>query len=71
MTTGERIAMVVSWVLIGGWVIGLYLIMPHGMRCTFDRNEIGPKGDNGQWYWEFFKCDDGTERRVLVAGPRG
>lgn len=41
------------------------------LRCTFDRNEIGPKGNFGQWYWEFYKCDDGTERRQMVAGPRG
>lgn len=41
------------------------------VTCTFDRNEIGPKGDHGQWYWEFYKCEDGTERRILVASPRG
>jgi hypothetical protein len=40
-------------------------------RCTFDRNELGPKGDHGQWWWEIYKCEDGTERRELVAGPRG
>lgn len=41
------------------------------IRCTFDRNEIGPIGSHGQWYWEIYKCSDGTERRELVAGPRG
>lgn len=39
--------------------------------CTFDRNELGPMGAHGQWWWEIYKCSDGTERRVLVAGPRG
>lgn len=39
--------------------------------CRFDRNELGPKGNHGQWWWEFYKCSDGTERRQLVAGPRG
>jgi len=49
------------------------------VRCTFDRNEPrkGEAGDgldgkpvNG-WWWDIYKCTDGTERRVLVAGPRG
>lgn len=41
-------------------------------KCVFDRNEIGPKGaDGGQWWFDVYKCPDGTERRVLVAGPRG
>lgn len=39
--------------------------------CTFDRNELGPMGAHGQWWWDIYKCSDGTERRVLVAGPRG
>lgn len=39
--------------------------------CTFDRNELGPVGSGGQWYWDIFKCADGTERRLMVAGPRG
>ncbi len=39
--------------------------------CTFDRNELGPMGTYGQWWWEIYKCSDGTERRELVAGPRG
>lgn len=41
-------------------------------RCAFDRNDVGPKGaDGGQWWYDVYKCPDGTERRVLVAGPRG
>lgn len=47
--------------------------------CTFDRNEPrkGEPGDglDGKpvdgWWWDIYKCSDGTERRVLVAGPRG
>lgn len=35
--------------------------------CKFDRNEPGPQG----WWWDIYKCSDGTERRVLVASPRG
>jgi hypothetical protein len=57
------------WFLLLGIAIGLS--PSHQQRCIFDRNEIGPKGDYGQWYWEFYKCDDGTERRQMVAGPRG
>jgi hypothetical protein len=40
-------------------------------QCVFDRNEIGPMGAHGQWWYDVYKCPDGTERRVLVAGPRG
>lgn len=35
--------------------------------CKFDRNELGPQG----WWWDVYKCSDGTERRQLVASPRG
>ena len=41
------------------------------LTCTFDRNELGPVGAHGQWYWDIYKCSDGTERKVLVASPRG
>lgn len=49
------------------------------VTCKFDRNEPrkGEPGDglNGKpvegWWWDVYKCSDGTERRVLVAGPRG
>lgn len=54
-------------------VIQLLLQEPHPatVQCTFDHNEIGPMGDHGQWYWDIFKCRDGSERRQLVAGSRG
>lgn len=52
-------------------VAQLILGRPSPPRCAFDRNELGPMGDHGQWYWEYYKCSDGTERRQLVAGPRG
>lgn len=57
---------------IGGasWGWTAYSRAAH-QRCTFDRNELGPQGDHGQWWWDIYKCPDGTERRVLVAGPRG
>ncbi len=42
-----------------------------GQQCVFDRNEIGPMSAHGQWWYDVYKCPDGTERRVLVAGPRG
>jgi len=49
------------------------------VTCTFDRNEPrqGEVGDglDGKpvdgWWWDIYKCSDGTERRVLVAGARG
>lgn len=37
------------------------------MPCKFDRNEPGPQG----WWWDVYKCADGTQRRQLVASPRG
>lgn len=40
-------------------------------RFVFDRNELGPQGDYGQWWWEFSKCKCGAETRELVASPRG
>jgi hypothetical protein len=55
------------------------LARPMQPECVFDRNEPrkGEPGDgldgkpvNG-WWWDIYKCSDGTERRVLVAGPRG
>lgn len=52
-----------------GWVIGAF--GPATQRCVFDRNEPGPRGEYGQWWWDVYKCTDGTERRELVAGPRG
>ena len=36
-------------------------------QCVFDRNEPGPQG----WWYDVYKCTDGTERRQLVASPRG
>lgn len=49
------------------------------VTCTFDRNEPrqGEVGDglDGRpvdgWWWDIYKCSDGTERRILVASPRG
>lgn len=40
-------------------------------QFVFDRNELGPQGTSGQWYWEFSKCKCGAELRELVASPRG
>lgn len=40
-------------------------------RWIFDRNEPGPQGAGGQWWWEFSKCKCGAEIRELVASPRG
>ncbi len=67
------------WIALGffglGWIVGAAMIVQaigkERMRCTFDRNELGPMGTYGQWWWDIYKCTDGTERRVLVAGPRG
>lgn len=50
--------------------LALWWPRPHP-RCVFDRNELGPMGEYGQWYWDIYKCSDGTSRRQLVAGPRG
>lgn len=52
------------------YYIILALLLAHP-TCTFDRNEIGPIGTYGQWWWDIYKCSDGTERRILVASPRG
>lgn len=64
--------------LIGGfgWALVAY---KSRVTCTFDRNEPrqGEVGDglNGEpvdgWWWEIYKCSDGTEHRILVASPRG
>lgn len=43
-----------------------------GHQWVFDRNELGPQGTYGQWWWEFSKCKRcGKEVRELVASPRG
>lgn len=47
-----------SWYLIGA--------VAHP-TCKFDRNEPAPQG----WWWDIYKCSDGSERRELVASPRG
>ena len=55
-----------NWILTA--VFGIFAAR---QQCVFDRNEIGPMGAHGQWWYDVYKCPDGTERRVLVAGPRG
>ena len=72
MTTRDPVnVMVFIAVLVASFALALYRPEPKH-RCEFDRNEPGPLGANGsQWWWEYYKCDDGTERRMLVAGPRG
>lgn len=69
-------AALVCIAIIGGfglllWLLALTFLQDHRTRCTFDHNELGPMGTDGQWWWDIYKCTDGTERRVLVAGPRG
>jgi len=59
-----------------GWALAAYKAR---VTCTFDRNEPRPgelgDGLDGKpvdgWWWDIYKCSDGTERRTLVAGPRG
>lgn len=70
--------LVVRWyaliVSITGFAFASNLLVSHRAQhqlCTFDRNELGPRGDHGQWWWDIYKCADGSERRALVAGPRG
>lgn len=50
---------------------GAILVPPANQQCVFNRNELGPQGTYGQWWWNVYKCPDGTEQRELVAGPRG
>lgn len=58
-------------ILLFGTILTAALDRTHP-RCEFDRNELGPIGAyGGQWYWEYYKCSDGTTRRQMVAGPRG
>lgn len=62
------IALPVMWMAYGA----LLESFTQKQRCVFDRNDIGPKdADGGQWWYDVYQCPDGTERRVLVAGPRG
>lgn len=61
-------------IVVGYIAFAFYMVRATGaerLRCAFDRNELGPMGAYGQWWWDIYKCADGTERRVLVAGPRG
>lgn len=76
MTLFRRVAWTVFSIGMGlsiiGW--GLESFGYHIVKkptCIFDRNELGPMGSYGQWYWDVYKCADGTEQRELVAGPRG
>ena len=48
-------------------LVWVTMASPRHPQCHFDRNEPGPQG----WWWEIYKCSDGTERRMLVASPRG
>lgn len=59
------IGLAVAAVLLVG--AGYFLGSRQQPRCVFDRNEPGPQG----WWWEIYKCSDGSERRELVASPRG
>ena len=40
---------------------------PAPPRCVFDHYLPAPQG----WWFEFYKCPDGTWRRNMVAGQRG
>lgn len=62
--------MACAMLIVVGFTVA-WAVTPKSIRCTFDRNEIGPMGTYGQWWWDIYKCSDGTERRELVAGPRG
>ena len=62
---GMIIGFLAAGLLVSG-LIGLLDFNPK-VRCQFERNEPGPQG----WWWEIYKCSDGTERRELVASPRG
>jgi len=51
--------------LVCGW--GITRSASQTPRCWFDRNEPGPNG----WWWEIYRCSNGSERREIVASPRG
>lgn len=67
----SKVGLALVWIIVAALWLGWYFAATH-QKCVFDRNDLGPKDANGgQWWYDVFKCPDGTERRVLVAGRRG
>lgn len=61
------VAMFPSGFLLGGALFMTRYMAKEQLLCSFTHNEAGPQG----WWYDVYKCSDGSERRILVASPRG